>query len=89
VSHAFEEEPPEAILGMQNYVDHLLEKPKMARVRDRFHVHYSDGTPSIICESISHGGFDNDLATMNSLLRTILGTEPGPGNLFTREILDY
>ena len=89
VSHAFEEELPEAILGMQNYVDQLLEKPKMARVRDRFHVHYSDGTPSIISESISHGGFDNDVATMNSLLRTILGAEPSSGNLFSKEILDY
>ncbi len=89
VSHAFEEELPEAILGMQKYVDELLEKPKMARVTDRFHVHYSDGTPSIISESISHGGFDNDVATMNSLLRTILGAEPRPGNLFSKEILDY
>ncbi len=89
VSHSFEEELPEAILGMQNYVDQLLEKPKMARVRDRFYVHYSDGTPSIVSESISHGGFDNDVATMNSLLRTILAAEPKPENLFSKEILDY
>jgi hypothetical protein len=52
-------------------------------------VHYADGTPNKITESTSHGGFDNDVATMNSLLRTILGAEPTSGNLFTKELLDY
>ena len=30
-----------------------------------------------ITESNSHGGFDNDDVTMNSILRRILGKEPG------------
>jgi hypothetical protein len=89
VSRGFEEKVPEAILGMQTYMDELLQRPKMAAVADRFAVHYADGTPNKITESTSHGGFDNDVATMNSLLRTILGAEPAPGNLFTEELLDY
>jgi hypothetical protein len=87
VSRGFEEEVPEAILGMQRHVDKLMQKPKMAAVAERFNVHYADGTPNKVTESTSHGGFDNDVATMNSLLRTILGAEPG--HPFTEEILDY
>ena len=89
VSHGFEEAVPEAILGMQKHVEELMKKPKMAAVSGRFAVHYADGTPSSLTESTSHGGFDNDVATMNSLLRTILGTEPTREKQFTREALDY
>ena len=89
VSNAYEEEVPEAILGMQTFTDELLQKPKMADVADRFAVHYADGTPNQVTESVSHGGFDNDVATMNSLLRSILGEEPKPGRRFTEEMLDY
>jgi len=89
VSRAFEEDPPEAILGMQRHMDALLAKPKMDAVRDRFGVHYSDATPNPVTESASHGGFDNDVASMNSLLRRILGDGVEPRQLFTREILDY
>jgi hypothetical protein len=74
---------------MQRHVDDLLDKPKMAAVSGRFDVHYADGTPSNLTESTSHGGFDNDVATMNSLLRTILGSEPASDKRFTRELLDY
>jgi pimeloyl-ACP methyl ester carboxylesterase len=89
VSRGFEEKVPEAILGMQTYLDELTARPKMVAVADRFAVHYADGAPSVFTESTSHGGFDNDVATMNSLLRTILGAEPKPENLFTKERLDY
>jgi len=89
VSHGFEEEVPEPILGMQKHIEELLQNPKMAAIAGRFSVHYADGTPSTLTESVSHGGFDNDVATMNSLLRTILGDEPKPEKLFTRELLDY
>jgi hypothetical protein len=74
---------------MQKHVEELMKKPKMAAVSGRFAVHYADGTPSSLTESTSHGGFDNDVATMNSLLRTILGTEPTRDKQFTREVLDY
>jgi hypothetical protein len=89
VSRAFEEQTPEAILGMQTYMEELLRKPKMEAVRDRFAVHYADGRPNAVTESTTHGGFDNDVASMNSLLRTILGEEPKPQNLFTKETLNY
>jgi hypothetical protein len=87
VSRAFEEQTPEAILGMQCHVDELLKKPKMDEVRDRFSVHYADGTPNDVTRSTTHGGFDNDVNTMNTLLKSILGTEPG--HPFDRETLDY
>jgi pimeloyl-ACP methyl ester carboxylesterase len=77
VSRAFEEEVPEAILGMQRHVDDLLRNPKMAAVGEGFDVHYADGTPDTPSMSTTHDGFDRDGATMNSLLRIILGTEPG------------
>lgn len=87
VSRAFEEKLPEAILGMQVHMNGLLQKPKMAAVADRFSVHYADGTASGITQSMTHGGFDNDAASMNSLLRSILGTEPQ--HPFSKELLDY
>ena len=89
VSRAFEEKLPEPILGMQKHMDVLLEEPKMAQVADRFSVHYSDGRPDGTTESRTHGGFDNDVATMNTLLRTILGGEPDPDKGFQAQALDY
>jgi hypothetical protein len=89
VSRAFEEEPPEPILGMQRHMEVLLQQPKMAQVADRFAVHYSDGRPDATTESTTHDGFDNDVATMNTLLRTILGREPDPDRVFQAQTLDY
>jgi len=89
VSRAFEEDVPEAILGMQRHMDELCTKPKMDAVKDRFQVHYANGMPNPVTESTTHGGFDNDVASMNSLLRTVLGDGVEPRQLFTREILDY
>ena len=48
---------------------------------------YSDGVQGQRIRSTSHGGFDNDVATMNSLLRSVLGREPEYP--FTDEILNY
>ncbi|MGD2140875.1 MAG: C1 family peptidase [Burkholderiales bacterium] len=87
VSRAFEEEidPPEALLGMQCY-SKQLEKldPK------RLFFHYSDGRAGVNAHSVStsHGGFDNDPVTMNSVLKTVLG-KPNPPKPFTRESLEY
>jgi hypothetical protein len=61
----------------------------MAQVADRFAVHYSDGRPDATTESTTHDGFDNDVATMNTLLRTILGREPDPDRVFQAQTLDY
>lgn len=89
VSQAFEEQPPAAILGMQRYTDALLREAKLGEVGDRFAVHYADGSGAARSHSRTHGGFDNDATTMNSLLTTILGHEPAAGQGFTPAILDY
>lgn len=89
VSQAFEEQLPARILGMQRDMDDLLQKSKIADIKERFHVFYADAGRNPVTQSTTHGGFDNDVASMNSLLRTILGAEPRPENLFTKEILDY
>ena len=49
--------------------------------------HYSNGVSGNTTRSKSHGGFDNDPFTLNSVLRTVLGksaTKP-----FTAEELEY
>ena len=87
VSRAFEEkiDPPESLLGMQLY-SKKLEKPDSAHL----FFHYSDGPgkKNASTTSTSHGGFDNDPATMNSVLKTVLDkpTMPYP---FTKDSLDY
>ena len=89
VANAFEEQVPEPLLGLQTDLDGLLQKDKMQRVRDRFAVYYSDGDVSPFSRSTTHSGFDNDPASMNHLLRTILGDGNPPVREFTREILNY
>jgi pimeloyl-ACP methyl ester carboxylesterase len=87
VSRAFEEQidPPEALLGMQRYSKEL-EKLQP----NSLFFHYSDGRSgaNVRTASASHGGFDNDPATMNSVLKTILGT-PSVSYPFTKESLAY
>jgi pimeloyl-ACP methyl ester carboxylesterase len=79
VSRAFEEEDETPILGMQIY---------NKRLNDVDFV-YSLGDPAKNKRSAStaHGGFDNDLATMNDLLRRVLGKSPTVP--FTKASLDY
>jgi len=89
VSRAFEEDTPEAILGMQKHANQLLTEPPVQDLGDAFKIHYSQGMGTPVTASSSHGGFDNDVTTMNSVLTSILGKEPADGKRFTREILDY
>jgi len=89
VANAFEEGVPEKILGLQKDMDELLMLPKMAEVARRFQVHVADGNASATTESTTHGGFDNDVNTMNRLLRTILGDGVEPTLLFDKDGLDY
>ncbi|ANO51155.1 C1 family peptidase [Woeseia oceani] len=84
VSRAFEEEPhPASILGMQEYC-----KPVAGRL-SRLKLHVSDGdVPGTgSTKSETHGGFDNDPATMNSVLKRILGKKPAQP--FTGKSLKY
>jgi pimeloyl-ACP methyl ester carboxylesterase len=87
VSRAFEEkiDPAESLLGMQRYSGDL-EKLRP----DRLFFHYSDGrtTPGVRTASTSHGGFDNDPATMNDVVKTVLGKSSIP-QPFTKESLLY
>lgn len=87
VSNAFEEEidPPAPLLGMQLY-SKALEKKRPGKL----FFHYSDGrrTRSSRTASETHGGFDNDRRTMNSVLKTILGKSRVP-HPFGRGSLDY
>ncbi len=73
VSNAFEEKRGERILGMQKFRGQL----GMADNLRIFQVHLSDGTSaSTKTASKTHGGFDNDVVTMNHALRSILGKDP-------------
>ncbi|MBW2163936.1 MAG: C1 family peptidase [Deltaproteobacteria bacterium] len=81
VSRAFEDNTVAPILGMKKYSE-AVEAQKLSFI-------YSEGdvekTPR--SASQSHGGFDNDIATMNDILHRILRV--GPERLFTKQDLDY
>lgn len=81
VSNSFEDKVEERILGMQKFRRSL--RP------GRFTVEVSRGrpTPGSKTASTTHGGFDNDPITMNSILHTILGQSPA--HPFTEENLTY
>ncbi len=87
VSRAFEEKIPEKMLGMQKYNNTLLDDPGIKQLGDKFKIYYSSIGNNSNTTSTTHGGFDNDVATMNSILETILGEKPG--SPFTPEQLDY
>ncbi len=87
VSRSFEEDIPEKILGMQKYNTKLLDEVAGQGLADKFKIFYSNNEQDSATQSITHGGFDNDVATMNSVLTTILGKTPA--TLFTPETLNY
>jgi hypothetical protein len=87
VSQAFEEDTPARLLGLYKDLQPELAGDKFAAVADRFDLHLADGSDNGITTSTSHGGFDNDANTMNSLLRAILGEQPR--HPFTKATLDY
>ena len=76
VSQSFEEDLPEALLGMQHFAAPLAREKAVRALGKRFQVHYSDGAHGDITRSETHGGFDNDPFTMNHVLETILGAAP-------------
>ncbi|GJL50678.1 MAG: hypothetical protein NPIRA01_19050 [Nitrospirales bacterium] len=80
------EPPPEdlkskPLLGMQIY-EKLV---KTVRSKPRFI--YSNGVDGRRTRSTSHGGFDNDIYTMNHVLERMLGKKPA--DPFTTDDLDY
>jgi hypothetical protein len=81
VSNAFEEQEEAPLLGMQKFNKGLL------TVRDMPKMYYSDGVKGQTTHSTTHGGFDNDVSTMNHILKRVLGT--APLRSFKREDLKY
>jgi hypothetical protein len=82
VSRAYESKKDTVpLLGMENYLSDLSKN-----ARRRMNVFITDKNTDKT-SSASHGGFDNDLLTMNSLLETVTGAKPVSGKKFTAEEL--
>jgi hypothetical protein len=85
VSNAFEEQRGTPLLGMKEFL-----KSEAALKRAAFNDIIESAGPGVKdaeCNTTSHGGFDNDAATMNAVLMRILGKKPKPG--FEGRDLDY
>jgi pimeloyl-ACP methyl ester carboxylesterase len=70
VSNAFERVKERPLLGMEKFRD-LIDL-----AGGKTNLVYSDGMSGNTTWSRSHGGFDNDVTTMNYILKTILGKPP-------------
>ena len=81
VSNAFERNSEEPLIGMEKF------KNEVSRVNDQPAFFYSNGVSSKKTRSKSHGGFDNDVRTMNSILSRILGRPPK--RRFTEDDLNF
>ncbi len=78
VSRAFERTGPKPLLGMEKYSKNLKLKG--------LHQYISKGSGNVT-HSTSHGGFDNDEYTMNSVMKKIL--KQNPDKPFTKAELNY
>jgi len=81
VSNAFEHNSEEPLIGMERFKD------EVSRVNDQPAFFYSNGVSSNKTRSRSHGGFDNDVRTMNSILSRIL--DHPPKRRFTEDDLNF
>ncbi|HDK37462.1 MAG TPA: peptidase C1 [Thiolapillus brandeum] len=70
VSNAFERQKERPLLGMQKFAD------EVTRVGELPRIHYSNGATGKITRSTVHGGFDNDVYTMNHILKRVLDAAP-------------
>jgi hypothetical protein len=68
VSRALERQTDKPLLGMQRYSKKLTRHPGLS-------IKYSNGKKGAT-SSVSHGGFDNDVNTMNSIMTEILKKAP-------------
>lgn len=84
VSRSFEEQTPEAILGMQL---HSKKLEKQGHPNLQFLYSHGDAEKEAKALSKTHGGFDNDIATLNDILTRMLGKKPT--RPFREEDLDY
>jgi len=84
VSRSFEETVPERILGMEKHSQAVARRSGLSRLQ----VYYADGDAGTrTTTSTTHGGFDNDLRTMNHILENIVGKKPT--RKFVAKDLDY
>jgi len=79
VSNAFEEARGTPLLGMQNFTTDIA--------KDKGLTLFNTRDDKKITSASSHGGFDNDPATLNHILTTILGK--APAKPFSKGELDY
>ncbi|MEN8178707.1 MAG: C1 family peptidase [Pseudomonadota bacterium] len=84
VSRAFEEKHEEKILGMQLYSKEITPP---AGADYKIIVSKGERGSQRRSRSESHGGFDNDIATMNDILKTIL--DKTPPHKFSEDDLSY
>jgi hypothetical protein len=83
VSRSFEEDPrPAAILGIDAHCKALGSPSSLS-----LHVSHGRIAGSKQSNSESHGGFDNDPLTMNTVLQRVLGKKPAVP--FTSDSLKY
>jgi hypothetical protein len=69
VSNALERERSKPLLGLEKDARKLANPAALK-------LHWSDGSKGSVTRSTTHGGFDNDIYTMNSMLKRMLGTAP-------------
>ena len=81
VSKSFEKVNDRPLLGMEIYENLVTNAGRQPQFI------YSNGVEGQRTRSTSHGGFDNDVYTMNHILRRVIGN--APKQLFTRENLTY
>jgi len=84
VSNAFESKKSSGgkpLLGMEKFSKNI------DTANSKASIYYSDGLSGDKTRATSHGGFDNDIITMNHVLKTILGEVPKVK--FTKEVLNY
>jgi pimeloyl-ACP methyl ester carboxylesterase len=81
VSNAFERDKEKPLLGMEKFKKQVASAGRLPRFI------YSNGVEGQRTRSTSHGGFDNDVYTMNHILRMILGE--APDEPFREKELDY
>lgn len=85
VSRAFEEDLPERLLGLHKYRNRLGRLPGGNKLR--FEVSTGSSRDNPRTTATTHGAFDNDVATMNDILKAVVGGKPD--RPFTKEDLDY
>lgn len=79
VSRALERQTDKPILGMKCYSKKLTKYPGLS-------INYSKGGKKGLTNSTSHGGFDNDVNTMNTIIAQIL--QKAPKKPFTEEEME-